>query len=189
MARSIADWFDDRADGSLGDRMDDETVEKQAPWDLAESGMSTRRGDRKALSIGAGRSGPPQRSGQQAGKPSAQASRATQAGRRQHPGQVDSAASLEARVRQAAKDHPDFGHKRIARLLRDGGTNVTRAQVAQLLARPNAIWRREPSRRTPRSANVFRVRADAQQSRVVPTTELCTSCGVRLTVIGTCRCS
>ncbi len=52
MARSIGDWFKDHSDSSLGDRLDDEVVERQEPWDHAVSGMLTSRADRKATGFG-----------------------------------------------------------------------------------------------------------------------------------------
>lgn len=194
MARSIGDWFKDHSDSSLGDRLDDEVVKRQEPWDRAVSGRSTSRADRKAAGFGTRRRRGVERSAKSPSTVSAvrEGSTATKNGKPQKPSQpIGAPPDLETRIGQAAKAHPDLGYKRLARLLRESGFDVTRAQVAQVLAHPNSFWKRRPARRTPtsKSATVFRVTAGAQRSRIVPTTDLCTSCGVRLSVIGTCRCS
>ncbi|MGY1709104.1 hypothetical protein ACI8AC_06290 [Geodermatophilus sp. SYSU D00758] len=97
---------------------------------------------------------------------------------------------LASEIRRAAHANPQMGHKRLAALLRSRGVDVDKAQVAEVLTRR---WRL-PSRngRTAKGtkpAMVIKVRAGAQTSRTPHETPLCPSCGMRLSVLATCRCS
>ncbi len=53
VARSIGDWFADHARESPDDSPDDEVVERQAPWDLQSSGLSTTRSARRDAGLSA----------------------------------------------------------------------------------------------------------------------------------------
>lgn len=194
MARSIGDWFDDHADGSLGDRLDDEVVERQAPWDLQALGRSTARADRRTTRSGTwpsrrGAGGQPR----PADRPVVPAPRGPATSGSGRPGTPRSTlpAGVQARVRQAAETHPGVGYKQLARTLKADGLNITRAQVADVLAHPNSGWKRKvaPAPLPRKPATVFRLPADAQRSRIVPATDLCPSCEMRLTLTSTCRCS
>jgi hypothetical protein len=94
-------------------------------------------------------------------------------------------------VQLAAGAHPDYGYKRLARVLRSVGVPVSRTDVAQVLAHPHSRWKQAPAnlRIVERQSARIRIKADAQRSRTPHATELCSSCGVRLSVIGSCRCS
>ena len=198
MARSINDWFQDHSDSSFGDHLDDEVVERSAPWDLKAAGMATTRSERGQASAGGWRGSLGRGSGgssaKRAGGARATQSTATNAKKsahRQASKPRGTATELEATIRRVAKANPGVGYKRIARHLRDHGINVSRAQVAQVLAHPNSFWKRKATPVPPprKPGVVFRVSAGAQRSRMVPATDLCPSCGVRPSVTGTCRCS
>lgn len=200
MTGSIDDWFQDHSDGSLGDHLDDEVLERSAPWDLHVSGMSTTRSERRQAGAGAwrgarGRGGRAFAETKRAVNPVSSGRGKTtgdkKAAQRKPATPRAAAADLDATIRRVAKANPGVGYKRIARHLRDQGINVSRAQVAHVLAHPNSWWKRKatpvPAPRKPSS--VVRISAGAQRSRTVPVTDLCPSCGVRLSVIATCRCS
>ena len=197
MARSINDWFQDHSDPSLGDRLDDEAVERAAPWDLQAAGMSTTRSERGRAGSGSRRGSRGRGDGGSAAKrtggvpaPRSTGSNAKKSGRRQSSKPQGPATEVEATIRRIAKANPGVGYKRIARHLRDHGINVSRAEVAQVLAHPNSFWKRKVAVPPPRKPGmVFRISAAAQRSRVAPETDLCPSCGVRPSVTGTCRCS
>jgi hypothetical protein len=252
VARSIGDWFADHARELPDDAPDDEVVERQAPWDLQSSGLSTTRSVRRGAGLGGGTAwtskaragggrkpaaGTGARSGGTAStrgtansvpksvrkkilaaarlNPRADvtslAASLTRAGTPVSPPQVAAvlgrplpAASTHGRatdtmpvtravaseIRRAAHANPQIGHKRLAALLRSRGTDVTKAQVAQVLTRPQP---KKPdnqrSTRPSKPALVIKVTAGAQASRTVHETPLCESCGVRLSIYGTCRCS
>lgn len=193
MARSIGDWFADHERATLGDNQDDEIVEQQAPWDLRTSGMATTRSDRRGAGFGtkkarfgrsAGATVPP--GGRGKGKPAA-----PRWGNSASPAARSKATPLESRIRNAANANPGLGYKKLAALLRSTGVPVTKAQVAEALARSRSASNKgaQRSRAKAKPAMIIRVKAGAQTSRTVHETPLCPSCGVRLSVIGTCRCS
>lgn len=97
---------------------------------------------------------------------------------------------LASEIRRAAHANPRMGHKRLAALLRASGVNVTKAQVAEVLTRR---WRSASQDRRAcdekKPAVVIKVNAGAQTSRTPHATPLCPSCGMRLSVLATCRCS
>ncbi|RBY91059.1 hypothetical protein [Blastococcus sp. TF02A-30] len=193
MARSINEWFGDHADSSLGDFQDDEVVERPAPWDVAGSGMTTTRSGRKALGFGSNRASRGRSAVGRSGDGRSSAA-ATSAKKRQQATTAQprkGATKVETQIRRTAAAHPGTGYKQLARMLRAVGLNVTRADVARVLAHPNSAWKRKASSPPPprKPAMVIRIPADAQRSRVVPATDLCPSCGMRPTVLGTCRCS
>ena len=116
----------------------------------------------------------------------AAAASASRAGR--HRPTTPGPTEVAARIRDAARAHPQLSTKKLAALLRARGTVVTKAQVAQVLAREQPSGnRRAAEQRKP--AVVIKVTAGAQGSRTVHETPLCQSCGVRLSVYSTCRCS
>jgi len=193
MARSINEWFGDHADASLGDFQDDEVAERQAPWDIARSGMTTTRAGRTALGFGSARGSQARGSvGASGGNRRAGSTKSTkkrQSGKKTQP--RTSTTSVDAQIRRTAAAHPGTGYKQLARLLREVGINVSRADVARVLAHPNSAWKRKAASPPPprKPAMVERISAAAQRSRAVPMADLCPSCGMRPTVLGTCRCS
>ncbi|MGY1690360.1 hypothetical protein [Geodermatophilus sp. SYSU D01105] len=97
---------------------------------------------------------------------------------------------IASEIRRAAHAHPQIGHKRLAALLRARGTDVTKAQVAEVLTRRRlSASHNGRSTQSKKPAMVIKVTAAAQTSRTVHETPLCQSCGVRLSIYGTCRCS
>lgn len=93
-------------------------------------------------------------------------------------------------IRRAARADPQIGHKRLTALLRTQGMDVTRAQVAEVLRRPKrAPAASKPPEKANRPAMTVKVTASAQTSRIVHETPLCQSCGMRLSLQFTCRCS
>ncbi len=98
--------------------------------------------------------------------------------------------AVASQIRSLAHAHPHLGHRRLAALLRARGVDVSRAQVAEVLRRR---WQASSRAASPSSirkpATVIKVTAAAQTSRTVHETPLCPSCGVRLSIIGQCRCS
>jgi hypothetical protein len=193
MARSISDWFGDHADGSLGDSQDDEVVERQALWDVARSGMTTTRSGREEISSDSGRASKGRRPvggfGSRRGSAAGDSTKKSRSGNTAHP--RSGTPKVEARIRRLAAAHPGTGYKQLARLLRAEGFDVSRADVAQVLAHPKSAWKRKAATPPPprKPAMVIRISAAAQRSRSIPLTELCPSCGMRPTVLGTCRCS
>jgi hypothetical protein len=192
MARSINEWFGDHAGASLGDSQDDEVVERHAPWDVSGAGMTTTRASRKAFGSRSGRASKGRGSVSASGVGrSSRVGKSTTKQQSENTAQSRSGATtIEAQIRRAAAAHPGTGYKQLARLLRAEGLNVSRADVARVLAHPNSAWKRKAASQPPRKpALVSRTPAAAQSSRVVPMTELCPSCGMRPTVLGICRCS
>ena len=94
-------------------------------------------------------------------------------------------------IRRVAEILPGIGYKRLARILTVTGMQVTRTQVADVLAHPNSAWKRKTATAiAPRKPGlVIHVTAGAQRSRTAPITELCPSCGVRISLAGLCLCS
>lgn len=191
MARSINEWFSDHADASLGDSQDDEVVERTAPWDVSAAGMTTTRAGRRAFGSSSGRSGKGRGSvGAVGGGRSAGSGKTTK--KQQNPRKIpqprSGATPVESQIRRAAAAHPGTGYKQLARLLRAEGLNVSRAEVARVLAHPNSAWKRKAALPEPRKPAVV-VPGTTQRSIVVPVSELCPSCGMRPTLLGICRCS
>lgn len=93
-------------------------------------------------------------------------------------------------IRRAAHANRQIGYKKLAALLRARGTDVTKAQVAEVLrrAQPERAGG-QPPKKTRRPALVVKVTAAVQASRTVHETPLCQSCGMRLSIHAMCRCS
>jgi hypothetical protein len=252
VARSIGDWFVDHARELPDNSPDDEVVERQAPWDLHRSGLSTTRSARRndglsgrsawtsktraVDSRGAGAGTPARSTGTTSALDAASpvpksvrkkilaavkanpradaktlAATLTRGGTPVSPFQVAAVlgrplrvASTNSRttstkpasrkvaseIRRAAHANPEIGHKKLAALLRARGTDVTKAQVAEVLTRRRRLASRDGHAATTRKpAMVIKVAAAAQTSRTVHETPLCQSCGVRLSIYDTCRCS
>lgn len=187
MARSIRDWFADRESGSLDDALDDEVVERQAPWDVAAVlGAPPRATERRRT---------PSR------RVAAGAAKKTARGRGRAPATVPVAPplpksagsepvltrALRERITVAIRLHPGQGARRVAAALRAAGAEVTKAQVAAVLrdlaARSNGASPAARATRTPRDAG------PCKAPRPTPATPLCGSCGMRVSVLGMCRCS
>jgi hypothetical protein len=189
MARSINEWFGDHAEASLGNSQDDEVVERHTPWDIAGAGLTTTRASRKALGFRSARA----TKGRDSVGVSAvgRSSRVGKSTKKQLPGKTaqprSGATTIEAQIRQAAAAYPGTGYKQLARLLRAKGINVSRADVARVLAHPNSAWKQKAAGPLRKPASV--IPESAQRSIVLPVTELCPSCGMRPTVLGICRCS
>lgn len=187
MARSIRDWFADRESGSLDDALDDEVVERQAPWDVAALPSAPPRAT--------DRSRTPSR------RVAAGAAKKTAKGRGRAPATVPVAPpvpksagsepalprALRERITVAIRLHPGQGARRVAAALRAAGAEVTKAQVAAVLrdlaAQSNGASPAARATRAPRDAGTSR------SPRPTPATPLCGSCGMRVSVLGMCRCS
>jgi hypothetical protein len=186
MARSIREWFADRESGSLDDALDDEVVERQAPWDVAAlRGVPPRATERRRT---------PSR------RVAAGVAKKTAKGRGRAPATVlavppvpKSAGSepvlprpLRERITVAIRLHPGLGARRVAAALRAAGTDVTKAQVALVLrdlAPPTARASTAPATRAARHGAGSGGRSPA------PLTPLCGSCGGAISPLGMCRCS
>jgi hypothetical protein len=186
MARSIREWFADRESGSLDEALDDEVVERQAPWDLAAlRGAPPRASD--------GRRTPSRRVAVGVAKKTAK-------GRGRAPTTVPavppvpaSAGSdpvvsrvLRERITVAIRLHPGLGARRVAAAMRAAGADVTKAQVALVLrdlAPPTGRASTAPAARAARAG------AGSGGRRPAPLTPLCGSCGVAISHLGMCRCS
>src|SRR5688500_10585746 len=94
-------------------------------------------------------------------------------------------------IQLAAKAYPELGYKRLARLLRTVGVDVSRTGVAEVLAHRNSRWKHGSVNAlvAPPPPRVICVTAGAQRSRTPHATQFCSSCGVRISLSGTCRCS
>ncbi|WP_091366158.1 hypothetical protein [Geodermatophilus telluris] len=138
MARSIGDWFADHAHELPDGSPDDEVVERQAPWDLQSSGLSTTRSARRdgglsaetawtARSLaGGGRSaaaGTPAQYGAAASARSASSSVPK---------------SVRKKILTAARINPRADVNSLAASLTRAGTPVSSSQVAAVLGRPLA---------------------------------------------------
>ncbi|MGY1780327.1 hypothetical protein [Geodermatophilus sp. SYSU D01036] len=136
MARSIGDWFADHARELPDDSPDDEVVERQAPWDLQSSGLSTTRSTRRNAGLsattawmsrsraGGGRSTAAGTAGRRAGAASAQSA------------STSVPKSVRKKILTAARVDPRADARSLAASLTRAGTPVTPSQVAAVLGRP-----------------------------------------------------
>ncbi len=100
------------------------------------------------------------------------------------------AKTIASAVRRAAHAHGPIGHRRLAALLRAQGITVSATEVAEVMTRRRRVASPPAApNKSKKPATVIRVTAAAQASRTVHETPLRQSCGMRLSVIGQCRCS
>jgi hypothetical protein len=185
MAGSIDDWFLNRQLSSLGDHLDDEVVEWQAPWDVLPAQPPAPRADQVA------RAGRRMIAGRDAvaGRPKLKRDKSTggSAAPLPIPKPPVVPTAVRRQIQAAIRENPGEGSKRIAATLRATGVSVTKAQVSEV--------RRQMHQRAAQNRRATRRRPTGQPPRVIepPRTglemPLCNACGVRVSLIGTCRCS
>jgi hypothetical protein len=104
---------------------------------------------------------------------------------------VDS--DLRKKIVAIARANPGRGYKTLAAMLRAKGTTVKKAEIAKVLRIQQANPKTKPTK--PRTAPGQQTRGakpkwqGAAAPRPEPSTPLCTSCGMRVSVLGQCRCS
>jgi hypothetical protein len=99
-------------------------------------------------------------------------------------------AEKTAKIRHAATTHPHFGAAKLFSLLRSRGITVTENHVTAVLAQLRSTT--QGTRQSARSVKLDRqtdVSTAARAGRTSEEAELCSSCGVRPSVSGICRCS
>lgn len=189
MARSINDWFMSRQLSSSGDALDDEIVEWQAPWDLqfADPVVPRANGTARAERLRA--------TGRRTA--SSQAGRKGAGGRKPTTSAVSGpkppaiSTTLRRQIQAAIRENPAQGSKQIAATIRGSGTSVTKAQVTEVRREMHAARRQRAAehRRAPRRLPTAQPLPVAKRPRAVPEIPLCNACGIRVSPIGTCRCS
>lgn len=195
MAKSIADWYSGRESQSLELGSDDEYVERQEPWDLGATRSKRIYGGQTSRTLVAGRSAEARRKRSDPGQ--AQTSRKPPAEPvQQNWSRPQVPKADRVKIIAAVRANPGLGAKKLAARLRASGTQVTRAQVAEVLRHqgvgvaspPGSTARKRPRRpRTAIEADLRRV--PPVESRVVALLPCCPACGIRVNLNGMCGCS
>lgn len=187
MTGSINDWFLGRQLSSLGEAVDDEVVEWQAPWDVPPAQSQAPRSHATARAERFRKSGVKHVGGRSGRKPAVAAA----GGRGSGPTSPVIAAALRRQIQAAIREYPQEGSKRIAATLRATGLSVSKAQVSEVRRQMHVAKRQRAAanRRTARRKPTGQSSAAAEPLRIAPVAPLCDACGIRVSPMGTCRCS